>query len=191
MAVIRNYPRGTSTTITLVSSSADLKPFLGGPIQRISRLADKWQIDVTMRPMTTDLAAEIVTKLMKGLSETLTLPVKDGLDTSHLSDNGAVVGTHTGGTSLAYRNARGTPLLGQFISIIDSSARRYLHRVEEVDASNQTLTVFPALKTQFLDGDTIEFADPKIEGFLTDNKQAYTVGLVSNVGVTFTLLEAR
>lgn len=189
MAQIINYPRGTSTRITLKSSSADLKPFFGGPTQRIMRLADKWCVEVTMRSMTPALAGDIVNALMKGLSETLTVPVKDALDTSDLSDSATVAQAVTGGTSLQFANAGGTPIVGQFVSVIDGSNRRYLHRVDAV--SGGTLTVFPALKASLQVGDTIEFANPRIEGWIEGQEQSYTVGLVSNVGCQFKVNEAR
>jgi hypothetical protein len=192
MAVtIPTIPAGTSTEITLRSSSTDLTPYLGGPTQRIARMGDRWLYKVECRPMKVVEAGAVIAALVSGLSEKVLCPiVQDGVDLSGYS-NGAVVGAVTGGSTLTHSGGGATKYVGQFFSIVKSGVR-YLHMVTGVSGSgNSVLTFRPMLKVPLAGGEVLEFGAPKIEGFVDGNEQTWTVGLVSNLGVTFQIVEAQ
>lgn len=189
MAVaIPTFPQGTSTNITLRSSSVDLKPTFGGPTQRLSRLADKWLYDVQLRPMNSTQAGPYLAALAQGLSQTVVATVLQGQNLSAFNNTGTVVSNVTSGSILNIQNIGSTPFVGQFFSIIHGGVR-YLHMITAIAGSQ--LTVIPALKTSITAGDVLEFAAPKIEGFIEGNEQSWTVGMVSNVGVSFKIVEAN
>lgn len=182
------FPDSVSTKITLRSSSADLNPHLGGPIQRVSRAGDRWLLDVDLQPMRVDQAGAIVAALVAGVGEKLLCPIKqNGLDLSGYS-NGTVVGAVAGGTSLTHSGGGPAKKVGQFFSMVVGGVR-YLHMITAVGGA--TLTFRPMLKKPLAGGEVLEFGDPKIEGFIDGNEQSWTIGRVANVGASFRILEAQ
>lgn len=188
MAIINSFPQGTVTRLTLKSSAVDLNPLMGGPSQRVSRLADRWVLEVEMRTMDARQAGPIANALLLGLSETVTVPVHQGVDTSDYVDPTVSV-YKAAGTNLEMTGINQAPFVGQMFSIV-KGGKRYLHRISAV-TSNSNVTIFPALKTAIDVGDVLEFQNPKIEGFIEGNEQPLTIGLLANLGISFRIIEAN
>ncbi len=156
---------------SLVSARADLSPAFGGDESRIARLGSKWQMRFQLAAMTyadalawTDLETETDTVLLpvpqpgKSLGSPGT-PVVDGA-----SQLGSTLNVR--GCSAAY-----SVFKGQWVSIVISS-RRYLYRVT-ADATADglgdiALPLRPLIRVAPADGDTVEIASPKIEGYVRD-----------------------
>jgi hypothetical protein len=185
--VIPTLPDATSTEITLNSSATDQRPYLGGPIQRISRMGDKWSVKVECRTMHVRQASVLVAILLQGLSEKVLLEVREpGQNLSTYTD-GTVTGAAAGRT-LTHAGGGAVKFPGQFFSVVKDGVR-YLHKITGV--SGQVLTFLPMLKVPLTGGEVLEFGAPKIEGFLSGNSQSWTVGRVANTGVTFIVDEAQ
>jgi hypothetical protein len=185
---IPSLPNATSTEYTLNSSATDQKPYLGGPVQRISRMGDKWSVKVQCPPLKARQAAAVLATLTAGLSEKVVLEVRQpGLDLSAYNDTGTVTGAAAGRT-MVHAGGGTTKFVGQLFSVI-SNGVRYLHQITLV--SGQTINFVPMLKVPLAGGETIEFRTPKIEGFITGNSQSWTQGRLANVGVTFQVDEAQ
>lgn len=189
MAVVipSNFAVYSTTQIDLTTSATQQKPYLGGPTQRIARMGDRWTYKVDCHPMRSRQAGPFLTALLQGLTEKVLIEIKqDGVDTSAYS-NGAVVGSATGRT-LNHSGGGPAKFVGQFFSVIKNGVR-YLHQISAV--SSGTLTFHPMLKVPLVAGDILEFGAPKLEGFLEGNSQGWSVGRVSNLGLSFAVVEAQ
>lgn len=184
--VIPPIPVANSTTISLKSSAVDQTPYLGGPVQRLARMGDRWAYNVDCRPMHAGQAGPLIAALVQGLSAkvlcTLNIP---GFDFSKYS-NGAVV--NGAGRTLTHSGGGAAKVVGQYFSLVKNGVR-YVHMVTAV--SGQTINFVPALKVPIAAGDVLEFGVPKIEGYLEGNEQNWTIGLVANLGLTFRINEAQ
>ena len=185
MAVVIPPHPAMSTNIELTSSSVDQKPVLGGPRQRVARLGDFWSYTVDLRPMHAWQSGPLIVRLLQGLSERVLCPVMvSGIDLTGQTDVTAVRGA---GKSLVVDGSTAGKSEGQFFSLVKDGVR-YLHMVASVAENSITFT--PALKVAITGGEILEFAEPKIEGFLSGNSQGWTTGMVGNVGMTFRIEEA-
>lgn len=177
----------STTEITLTSSSTDQKPYLGGPIQRIARMGDRWSYKVDCRPMHARQAMTLIATLLMGLSDKVLIEVRqEGVDLRTYTD-GTVSGTAQGRT-LTHAGGGAVKFVGQFFSVV-KDGKRYLHQITAVNG--QVLSFLPMLKVKLAGGETLEFGAPKLEGILKDNSQSWTVGMVANTGLTFTVREAN
>lgn len=187
MAVTIPILPDAATEITLRSSATDQTPYLGGPVQRISRMGDKWSYKIDCRPMYPRQALELIARLNQGLSEKVIMTVtQPGLSLAAFSD-GTVSGAASG-RSLNHAGGGATKFVGQFFSVIKNGVR-YLHQITAVSGAN--LQFLPMLKVPLTGGETLEFGAPKIEGFLNGKTNSWTVSIASAVGVSFTIDEAQ
>jgi hypothetical protein len=167
---------------------------MGGPTQRIARLGDRWILRVTCRPMAYTQGIAFVSALMRGISEKVTyvVPQPDfaiGSPGSPIvvSGSGSVIGASgfTAGYSIK---------AGQYFSLVKNGVR-YLHQVTTgavADGTGSaTISIFPMLKVSLVAGNVLEFASPKIEGFLEGASQTWNVSLARTVGLTFVIREAQ
>lgn len=173
-----------------MSSSVELKPYLGGNTQRISRLSDRFSYEVTCQPMHLVQAGKLVAALIQGLSEKVSCRVfQDGFPYDDYTDNQPLgAAAAAGANQLVLTNTGKPPLVGQFVSVRKSNVH-YLHMITAV--SGNTVTVAPNLKTSFSTTATAYLKTPRIEGFIDGNEQAWDIGMVSNLGVTFRVVEAQ
>lgn len=84
---------------------------------------------------------------------------------------------------------------GQWFSAVDAAGRRYLHTVDEdilvgVDGLAQ-LPVTPMLRASFLDGATLEFDVPLLDGSISGDELSWTIDVAKTVGLQFTVTEDR
>lgn len=178
-------PAGSQTTITLKSSAIDQTPYLGGPVQRVGRMGDRWGYAVELRPMFASQSRPLIALLMQGLTSKVLCPiVLQGVDLRGQSD---VFASSGAGRTITVSGSMDRKSVGQFFSLV-SNGVRYLHQITSI--SGQTVTCNPPLKVVITGGELMEFAEPKIEGFLEGNEQSWTTGLASNVGLSFKVNEA-
>lgn len=183
--LLPTLPPGSQTTITLKSSAIDQTPYLGGPVQRVGRMGDKWTYAVELRPMHVSQSRPLIALLTQGLTAKVLCPVViKGIDLTNQTDVTAQSGA---GRAITVTGSMDGKTVGQFFSLVAGGVR-YLHMVTGI--SGQTLTCNPPLKVTIAGGEVLEFQQPKIEGFLEGNEQSWTVGLVANVGLGFKINEA-
>jgi hypothetical protein len=183
---IPTLPAGSSTTISLKSSAVDQAPYNGGRVQRVARLGDRWSYSVDLRPMYSLQSQPLIAILLQGLSATVLCPViVAGVDLRGQTDVTAASGA---GKSIVVSGSMAKKTVGQFFSLV-SGGVRYLHQITAING--QTISFLPTLKVKVSGGEVLEFAQPKIEGFLEGSEQSWAVGLVGNVGLSFKINEAQ
>ena len=182
-----SIPFGSNTTIKINSSAVDQTPFLSGPVQRIARLGDKWSVSVECRKMFARQAGPVIAALIGGLSELVIFRVpQPGIDVTVWS-MGTIAAAATGGRQIRINGGGAAKVVGQLFSI-EKNGVHYLHQITAVTGNN--LTIQPALKTPLIGSEPVDFANPKVMGFVTGNSASWTVGLAENVGLSFEIGEA-
>ncbi|WP_395444056.1 hypothetical protein [Caulobacter sp. UC70_42] len=189
---IPSLPQHEAQELKLVSSATNATPQFGGPVQRISRLGDRFTLTVNTRKLSYTQGASVVAALLQGLSNKVTCPVQQpGLAIGSPGNPTVVSGSGTTLTLTGFTNGYAIRS-GQLFSIVHGG-KRYLHMATAAATAAggaATLTVFPMLRTPMTSGDAAEFANPQIEGFLADTSQGWSVGLSQAIGLTFSISEA-
>lgn len=180
-------PFGSTTEIKLNSSAVDQAPFLSGPVQRIARLGDKWAVRIDCRKMFARQAGPVIAALIAGLSELVIMRVPQPGIVTTVWAVGSIATAATGGRQITISGGGAAKVVGQLFSI-EKNGVHYLHQITAVTGNN--LTIQPALKTAVASGDQVDFANPKITGFVAGNSASWTVGLAENVGLSFEIGEA-
>lgn len=190
------YP-GAGTSPRYIDYGGELAPALGGPVQKLNRLGDRYALDVVLPPMEAEPTGRVfiqrLTRARKvgALMEFPQLGLVIGAPGAPLV-NGAVAG----GTSVPVKGLTPGYVVreGQFFSIV-VSGRRYLHSSDsEVIANGSglaTLTVSPMLRVPLSNNDVIEIASPKIEGLVQGNATAWDLDLAETIGLSFSIVEAE
>lgn len=185
-------PRGA--TPALMDFGAILRGPLGGPLQRVDRLGNRWRISVTMPPLKGAVARIWLARLVRGKSEGVRMPLPlQGFDPG-APGSPLVDGAGQAGRALAIRNA--TPNYafreGQFFSIV-TGGRHHLTMVDGeviVGADGKaTLPISPALRVQHLDGDALAVGGPMIEGMIVGDELAWEMQLAHFTGLSFDVEE--
>lgn len=177
--------------VALISARNTLTPAFGGDEQELLRKGSRYALTFQMPPMrwTTsmdwdDLMTEGDTVLMKVF--------QPGFDTGAPGDP-VVDGGGQAGTSLLLTGLTPTyPVRkGQFLSVV-TDGQRFLYRAKAevvADASGAaTVPLRTMLRRSPADGDTVELAEPMIEGFVRDLGE-WAVGVDHLVGLQFTVRE--
>lgn len=174
------------TTFKYISSASDQKPTFGGPVQRVARIGDKWVYSVELKPLYALQARVLLSILLPGLSAKVLCPVVvEGVSLAGQTDVTATTGA---GKTLQFAGSAAGKTPGQYFSLVKNGVR-YLHMVTGV--TGQTLTILPALKVPITGGEVLEFAQPKIEGFLSGNEQEWVIKRTSATLISFTVEEAQ
>lgn len=188
-------PAPTTAVPRLIDFGVLLTPPMGGPAQRLNRIGSRFAVDFTMPPLHDPADRQFVSRLVRGLSEGVILSFPQALATG--TPGAPVVdGAGQQGSALAMRGfAPGYPLReGQFLSII-YAGRRYVHQVANADvladgSGRSSVAISPMLRVSPNDGATVEFASPKIEGFLSGNAQEWSFRTDRLTDLSFTVTEA-
>lgn len=195
MAVtIPSFPAHQTQTLTLVTSAIDNTPQYSGPRQRVSRLGDRWKLDVVCRPLAYAQAVGVVAALVQGTSQRVVVPVQQPGLTIGSPGNPVAATAASGGTTVSASGFSASYAVqpGQYFSLVHGG-KRYLHIITAATTATAggaaTLAIWPMLRTPLTAGDVLEFATPKIEGYLALS-QAWSVGLAKSVGLTFVVEEA-
>ena len=164
-------PGNAGFSIAVLDFGGELTPPLGGPVQRINRLGNRYQLQVTLPPIRSASAALAwTTRLETAKYAGAIYPVP--LDYAPGSPGSVVVANAVGGGTSVYLGgfAPGYVLReGQWGSFVHGG-RRYLHRAAAnatANASgNLTMTLATMLRTPLSVSDVVEIAVPMIEGLL-------------------------
>ena len=170
----------------------DVTSLVGGNRQRNDRKGDHYSVDFNMPPMEPN-DARLWRKLMTSSATVL----------MRMPQPGFVIGTPgapliNGGLQLGSTlNLKGlTPGYmvreGQFFSIV-TLGRRWLYAADADatadGAGNIAIPLEVMIRTNHLDGDVVEIADPKIEGFPEVAEDAFTIGEDGYVWLSFSIEE--
>ncbi|WP_260581203.1 hypothetical protein [Sphingopyxis sp. PET50] len=189
--VVPNYVKPT-----LIDFGGVLRPPLGGPIQRINRLGNRYRVDVGLPPIENhDLGRVVVSRLLRAKTEGLRIewqlvgvdqgspgfPVVDGPDQA-----GAAIqlkGIRTGyGASEGY-----------WLSI-ESGGQHYLYcttaPAKEDGSGGIELGLVPHLRVSPGDEDAVHLQKPMIEGLVVGDEWSWDYSLEHHVGIQFSIEEA-
>lgn len=182
-------------TPRLVSRRRDLEPTFNGPTSRIRRIGSRWAIDFEYPPMPYSEAMEWVAALTSAEADTVILAIpQPGFDTgapgTPLVNGGSQLG------SVIDLDAF-TPVhvvrAGQWFNLT-ISGQLYLYQVASETVATTggvmaALPINPMIRRSAADNSAVDFAEPKIEGFLSGNEGGWTVDVARTVGLSFTITE--
>jgi len=182
-----------SVSPALLDFGGTLSPILGGPDQRIVRLGSRFQITITTEPMLSREEGRVFRqRLMRAKSEGAI--TRWPLDFAPGDPGSPVInGSVTGGSTISIRGLTPgyTIREGQFFSII-RGARRYMHSSNSgvtAGGATATLTITPMLRVPLLDGDTVELAEPMIQGLIDGDALGWERAAHGKFPFTYTIRE--
>lgn len=192
--LLPQLPRG-SYRWQYISNNIDLTSADTGVTQRVSKLGDKFEVSTTFR-VRGEQGIGLMAVLNSNKSKKVRLPFPQTMDIGS-PGNAVKVNGAASGTTI---NLKGfTPnyklKAGQFISVVHN-AKRYLHQVVfDVTANGsgvaQTVIIAPMLRAPVIGDETVEVAEPTIEGYLTTNTNEWVSDFIKSVAVTVTVREAE
>ncbi|NJC06511.1 hypothetical protein GGQ97_002304 [Sphingomonas kaistensis] len=187
-------PRGV--TPTPVDFGALLEGPLGGETQRVERQGSRWAVQVDMPPMKHPTDGRVfVSRLVRGISEgvRMAFPLL-GFDPG-APGSAVVSGSGQSGRTLNIKSATAGYVFkeGQFFSLV-RAGRHHLYQVG-TDATvsgggTATLSIWPMLRAQHLDGDVLHVVQPMIEGYVAADQLAWEMALGDFTSLSFTIREA-
>ncbi len=196
-----NTPPPSDASFALVSKATEMSGPLGGPTQRVLRVGSRFKVDYQFPPMPYDQGRQWLARLIAAEASPAAIlfpqrgfrPVSPG----PVVVNGPQTSTtNTGGVLNVRGGLAGFELVsGQFFHLNASAdGRRYLHQLRDDAAiggdGTATLAIQPPLRVIPADGDTLEFVNVMIEGFVSMN-WSWSIALVRRVGLKFTVIEDR
>lgn len=195
MIELPSCPPIREATPRLVGYFNDQTPTLGGPQTRVSRLGDRWAIDVeTGAALYAGQGMIYLARLLRGMTETVLLGFPEpGVE---VQDYGApLIGAPgAAGRVIPLRGLRPGAIVreGKFLSLV-LGGQRFLHQAAdtvEVGASGViNLPIYPMLRRQPPINAVVELAKPKIEGFVQGNEQSWQISRSKYLPFHFTIAE--
>lgn len=190
-------PRIDSAVPKLVGFFTDQQPVLGGPSNRVSRLGDKWGIDVqTGAARYADEGMVYLARLLRGMTNTVLLAFPEpGVEAQPY---GAPVVSTAGASGQLLPITGLTPGViireGKFLSII-VGGQRYLYQAAATIVASAggaiSLPIYPMLRRQPPVSAVVELAVPKIEGFIQGNEQSWQVSRSKYLPFSFSIVEVE
>ena len=157
----------------LIEFGGALTPSLGGPVQRIDRLGNRWAMDFQTAPMALEPYgrrwASLLTRAKReGALLKVSLP---NFDPRTPGSPTVAAETLSGRTVPITGMTRNHPIVsGQFVSIVHAG-HRYLDMVvadaESAADGTATLTLANLLRAPLVAGDAVELGKPMIEGSIS------------------------
>jgi hypothetical protein len=174
-----------------------LRPPLGGPVQRLNRLGNRWIVAVTLPSMQRAQAAAWIALLNLGLTSGVQWTIRQPGLTVGTPGAPRVSGTGHAGTLLPVSGGSANYVFrqSQWISLLSEGAR-FLHMIAAqtaLDGSGAgTLPLIPALRAPPTNNDPITVVDPVIVGWLNSAESAsWSIDRARLYGLRFTIEEGQ
>ncbi|MEO9521710.1 MAG: hypothetical protein ABJC88_17035 [Parasphingorhabdus sp.] len=170
------------------------RPYTGAEVTRVDRAGGKFAAQISLPIMTPAVGRSVVAKLMRAKQEGVRiaiplLGISQGIEGTPTVDGSGQSGTTLDITGL---QAGFTAREGYWFNVV-SGTRHYLHNIAataRADSSGDlSVTIFPALRTSFTDGDTVKFEKPMIEGFVEGDEQAWAYEAERMISIGFSVEE--
>jgi len=181
--------------VSLVDFGGYLQPGLGGQVQRIDRMGNRFSISVSFPPMPSkDKGRILVSRLIRGKTEGVRLEFpllsfKPG-SPGEVRVNGAGQSGRiliVDGVTPNYAFREGQPFS------LEVSGQHYLHFVDAEVIANATgqatLSISPMLRVQPSDNAVCHFAKPMFEGFIMGEQWSWNMSLEHNLGISADIIE--
>ena len=187
-------PAPASVTMSQVVFGSEQVPIFGGPTLRVARLGSRFSMEVAMPMMAYDDARVWISKFLQAEGDTVLMNVpQPGLD---IGNPGSPVVDGAGQLGM-FLNVRGlTPgyvlRTGQFFSLVVSGQRFLYCLLEDAIANEQgkaRIYFWSMMRRQPQDGDVLEIAQPKIEGFAAKGGFEWSVDAAQHTGLEFKIDE--
>lgn len=197
MITLPACPPIREATPKLVGYFTDQTPTLGGPQNRVSRLGDRWGIEVQTFPAKyADEGMTYLARLMRGMTDTVLLAFPEpGVS---VQDYGTPVVSTAGasGKVLPIGGLRPGAVIreGKFLSVVIGSQRFLYQAAATITVPTGgaiSLPIYPILRRQPPVGAVVELAAPKIEGFVQGNEQSWNVSRSKYLPFNFAVVEVE
>lgn len=190
-------PEPSDATPSYLDYGGTLRPIFGGAIQKLTRLGDRFAVEVTLPPLEyADLGMLWIARLIRAQREGAIMPWPQPGFSTGTPGNAVANGAGQAGSLLSMRGlaAGYTVKEGQYFSIIHGG-RRYLHQSADTIAANGAgqirLPIAPMLRINPQDGAVVEIAKPMIEGILDGDTRSWKLDVALDVGLTFMITEMK
>lgn len=182
-------------TARLISGYSEPAVGEGGVTQRfMSAGAGKYAVDVKYPPMDFEDASTLVAALLRASREEVTMKWQQP---------GLVIGAApaaSGGNPNSSANATVLEVVAsyayvvralQFFNVIGPDGHRYLHAATQANQIPGPLVVAPAVRIPVTGVTVLDFATPKIQGFVQGKETPWTVDEARHYGVAFSIVERK
>lgn len=189
-------PWPSSASPMMLDFGALLEPGLGGASQYVSRLGNRFELQVQYPPMTAEVARVFISRLNQAKASTLLMPFPQPGVVVGAEGAPRVNGAGQAGTFLSIDGLPAGKAVseGWFFSLI-AGGRRYLHQVSAdavaTGAGAITLAIEPMLRVSAPDNAVVELATPMIEGFVQGDGVPWTIETAALYGLSFTIRETE
>lgn len=178
-----------------ISFGVDQDPILGGPQSKVLRMGDRWAIDVETYPAEyAEHGMKYLSRLVRGLKETVRLAFPEPGVKPRSYGTPVVASVGASGTSLPVSGLIPGDVIreGKYFSMI-IGGESYLYQVAVADVAvgsggTANLQIEPMLRRQPPSGTALDF-EPKIEGFVQGNEQAWNTSRSKYLPFRFTIKE--
>lgn len=179
----------------LVDYGGFLRPGLGGRVQRIDRMGNRFKVAFSFPPFASvGLGRIVVSRLLRGKTEGIRIEMpllgfKPGAPGSPVVD-----GAGQSGRSLLVRGFTPNYAIreGAWFTHVHANGR-CLYNVDASVAADATgdaeLSISPMLRVEPADGDVLEFGKPTIEGFVEGEEWRWRMSLEHHVHMEFEVEE--
>lgn len=166
----------------------------GGPESRVLRMGDRWAGEfVTYVAPYAEEGRKFLARLVRGLTETVVVGIKEpGVV---LTGYGTpLISATTTGSSISVKGMTAGKVIpeGKFVSIVQQG-QRFLYQVTAdttVPAGGVvSVPIYPMIRAAPSVNSVVEFAEPKMEGFINGNEQSWSIALSKRIGFQFSITE--
>jgi hypothetical protein len=195
MITLPDNPSPASAAPALVDFGAFLTPSLGGPVQRVERMGNRFAISVAMPPMLNPIVGrQWIAKLIRGKQEGVRMPWPlQGFDPGNPGPI-LVNAAAQAGRSLVVKGATPNYIFreGQFFSV-EINGQHYMYMVTAETfasaAGAATLPIEPMIRKSPPANAVCNFGKPMIEGFIVGDRFAWEMQLAHFIGLSFDIAE--
>lgn len=216
MIFLPDYPSPQSASPYLLDFGTVLAPTLGGPIQKINRLGNRFGIQVTMPPMKSQNDGRLwLSRLLRAKAEggKMRWPLQgqdvgpvSNLDSTALAANPDLKGAAGAGVVLVYGAGIATSIdihhatpghvirEGTFFTFSSSTGHLSMHMtIAETIVNNSgiaTLSLTPGIREPVVGEERILFGKPLIEGLVIGDRLQWEFAISRFTNIQFDIQEA-
>ena len=185
-------PNGASPG--LIDFGGFLTPGLGGRVQRINRLGNRFKIAVSYPPLPADgMGRIVVSRLIRGKTEGVRIEMPLLYDPGIPGQPRVNGGGQAGRTLVCDGFAPNYSIReGQWFSHEFAGGRCLYNVDQQLTLSNTgtgTINLSPMLRVQPADNDVLNFTRPMIEGFVKGEEWRWEMSLEHNMAIQFEIEE--
>lgn len=184
--ILPTMHRGAAYALKPVTASEVQRSGTGGSLTPLNRTGDHWALEVDVGVLATECGMELLADLVRGTAERIRVPIpQPGVDTG-TPGAPAVKGAGQAGSSLILDGLTPQYVLkkGRFLTVEteDGSSAHAITAEVVADADGEvTVSFWPMLWLEPGDNDTVEIAEPYIEGLKVESGVQTSSGRFASV----------